>query len=330
MALKMASQLNERQNFLDSGGAMGRRMLERSAVWTVVIALTTAGAVTASASPSSAKNGRPVWAGGHRVLEKKYIPAALNSGANALEIDLTGRKDKGHIWYAQHDPYGAGDTASDMFDDIARRKRGGSNISFVWFDIKTPNRCKSSIMKENPCSMEHLIKMARQKLEPAGVRVLYGFTRDAYSKEAHPTGWEDMKRAGVNSMEAIDFNGKCDQVLKDFSHYAKFVPADRRIMDYGYFHLDWGFKTTKAELAKCVKERNQGKLKRVFSWTVTAARKKETQELLSDVGIDGLLYGRPAKQFENEESPKAIQPIKDTINNSKGTLRFANTSDVPF
>ncbi|WP_436982622.1 hypothetical protein [Streptomyces sp. enrichment culture] len=142
---------------------------------------TSDGEITSGASSSSAQTGRPVWAGGHRVLEKKYIPAALNSAANVLEIDLTSRKDKGHIWYAQHDPQGAGDTASGMFDDIARRKRNGSNTSFVWFDIKTPNRCKSSIMKDDTCSMEYLIKMARQKLEPAGVRVLYGFTRDAYS-----------------------------------------------------------------------------------------------------------------------------------------------------
>ncbi|MDI6413650.1 hypothetical protein QLX52_33120 [Streptomyces albus] len=139
-----------------------------------------------------------------------------------------------------------------------------------------------------------------------------------------------MKRAGVNSMEAVDFNGKCDQVLKDFSHYAKFVPAHRRFMYYVYFRLDWGFKTARAGLAKCVKERNQGKFKRVFSWTVTAARAKEVRELLADAGVDGLLYGRSAKQFENGESLKAVQPIKDTVDNSKGELRFANASDVPF
>ncbi|MGK4909643.1 hypothetical protein [Streptomyces albus] len=101
-------------------------------------------------------------------------------------------------------------------------------------------------------------------------------------------------------------------------------------MDYDSFHPDWGFKTTKAEMAKCVKERNQGKFKRVFSWTVTAARRKEARELLADAGVDGLLYGRSAKQFENGESPKAVQLIKDTVDNSKGELRFANASDVPF
>lgn len=138
---------------------------------------------------------RPFYAIALRVLEESGIWDALKNGANAIEIDVTAWSSG---WWADHDglPTSAGDTAEKMFQTIAAERRAGKNIVFVWLDLKNPDYESDPNTKT---SIEGLRRLARDILQPAGVKVLYGFYKSTIGKRAYKS-----IRSDLNEHEALN------------------------------------------------------------------------------------------------------------------------------
>ena len=120
---------------------------------------------------------RPIYAIAHRVIRTSAVTAALDHGANAIEIDLAPEKNG---WYADHDGKGttAGGTAREVLEFMAKQRDNGKPLTFVWLDVKDPDTCK----KDEPCSIEALRDIVHDTLGKSGVRALWGF----YTTSEHP------------------------------------------------------------------------------------------------------------------------------------------------
>lgn len=114
---------------------------------------------------------RPIYIIAHKVLNQKGVDDALLNGANALEMDMTAWKEG---WWCDHDGKKNSWHASahDQFTHVAQKRKKGKNIQFV---IKNPNWCDLDDPKWQICSIKGLQNLARSILEPANVKVLYGF-----------------------------------------------------------------------------------------------------------------------------------------------------------
>ncbi|KIM32612.1 hypothetical protein M408DRAFT_62247 [Serendipita vermifera MAFF 305830] len=242
---------------------------------------------------------RPFYMIAHRVLTVEGVKIALAHGANALEIDMTAWK-KG--WWADHDgtPTSAGDTARAMFEAIKQHRTVGRTVTFVWLDIKNPDWCDPADSNWKHCSITGLRDLAREILEPAGVRVLYGFYKvgRAYN----------LIRGDMNSMEAINLNGKAKDIKDEFVNNG---PADKskRVMSYGYYNLPFQFGNcreanfnTCTELRQAVESDAFGK---VFGWTSAKGQAWYVDKLLGEAGIDGLIYGLKVTAYNNDADARA-------------------------
>ncbi|MGW8375547.1 phospholipase [Streptomyces sp. ODS28] len=290
---------------------------------------------------SQEQNKRPVWAIAHRVLTTGGVNKALDHGANAIEIDATAWK-KG--WWADHDgtPTSSGDTMGAMFDRIAEQRRAGKNINFVWLDLKNPDHCKSGDAKEHVCSLNALRDLAREKLEPAGVRVLYGF----YGGTQGGEGWKDLTKGGLTKREGVDISGDAADVKKGFEQYGAAIPHNQRVMDSGLFNLNLPtvLKKKTEQLRLGAEMREKGEVKSTFGWTTAARDGDAVQQLLSEDGgnADGLIYGHRASCYpdgvsgvkgcgkDESSAQQAIGHIGDFVRAHEDTRRMATTADVPF
>ncbi|KAF5861617.1 hypothetical protein ETB97_012783 [Aspergillus alliaceus] len=86
-----------------------------------------------------------------------------------------------------------------------------------------PDRCK----ERQACSIEALWDLAREILEPAGVRVLYGFGQPTMTR-----GYTVI-RDSLNENEAVVISGRTHDVLERYKAAGESIPIDRRVMDYG-------------------------------------------------------------------------------------------------
>ncbi|UNK50692.1 hypothetical protein MNR01_06710 [Lysobacter sp. S4-A87] len=272
---------------------------------------------------------RPIWSIAHRVLTTGGVTTAVDHGANAIEIDMTAWKDG---WWADHDglPTSKGDTAEAMFEQIARERRAGRTISFVWLDIKNPNHCRSDRSNKRHCSVAGLRDLARRKLHPVGVKVLYGFYG---SKAVGGTGWNDVVPHFIDD-EAAAVSGEYRQVRAAFDRH--YVPSIRRVMDYGYFNIPFQFGNcrepgyyTCTEIRQGADATRAGEFARTFSWTTTA-RSTRQAHLLLDNGADGLIHGFKATYYyDHKDTRKAARDILDYVQ-ARPWLRMATMADSPF
>ncbi|KAL8807894.1 MAG: hypothetical protein Q9200_004481 [Gallowayella weberi] len=237
--------------------------------------------------PPRAVKARPFYLIAHHVLTSTGIEDAVHNGANAVEIDMTAYEEG---WWADHD-HGAnswGDSAKDIFNKIANERRNGKTITFVWLDIKNPDWCDPNDPKWQHCSVGGLRDLARQILQPAGVRVLYGYVFKASSK-TYP-----FIRDGLNSNEAINLDGNPKQVLDLFQRNG---PKDqsRRVSSYGDDDISFEFGTCQEDKYNTCTELRQavasGKFGRVFGWTSTAGKGDYVRKELDTAGVDGIIYG---------------------------------------
>lgn len=282
--------------------------------------------VSALAVETSPK--RPIYAIAHRVLQPSSVTAALDHGANALEIDLTAWNFE---WWADHDGklWSSGSMAIELFRDIARKHQAstGGGISFVWLDIKNPDYCASG----RACSIEGLQKIVREVLEPVGIRALYGFFGTEESR-----GFK-VVRDSLNHNEAIVLSGSTGEVLEMYEDDAPLLEARKRVMDYGGVRVSEDFGTcdeddgTCTELRRGGNARDRGELGRIMGWTTGQGDTEEVDKMLGVAGVDGIIYGFPEAEYADEPGARAaFRDIEGFVDSHSETHCMATRDDHPW
>ncbi|RJE18155.1 phospholipase d [Aspergillus sclerotialis] len=270
---------------------------------------------------------RPIYAIAHRVLTPEEVTYALSHGANALEVDLTAWF---YRWWADHDGklWSAGSSAEELFEHIAAQRRTGQNIAFVWLDIKNPDYCREG----TGCSIEGLRDLVRETLEPVGVRALYGFF------ETEDSRGYGVIRDSMNENEAVCLSGTADRVMELYKSTGTSIPAKQMIMDYGGGELEKGFGQcpgdsgdTCTELWKGSKNRDDGKLGKIFGWTSREDDTEFVDKMLGEASVDGIIYGFPNDEYKDDSGPRAAgQDIIEFVRSHSDTHRMATRNDPPW
>lgn len=289
---------------------------------------------------------RPLYLIAHKVLTTQGVDDALNNGANALEMDMTAWNDG---WWCDHDGKTTSRyaTASDQFKHVARRRKEGKNIQFVWLDIKDPDYCNPAQKGKEACSIIGLQNLARSILQPAGVRVLYGFGNAG--GKALP-----LIRDNLNNLEAInlDASGGSGNLTPLQAEQALLsVPKSQKVGSYGDDYLASGFAAKGGKICfekdwyTCTELRQakaSGTWTKVFGWTVSALVSSSTtmagpltvtqaglvKHLFSDAGVDGVIYGSPGNNYEDSDDIRAaLRSVMEWINGHSGTVKVADLMD---
>ncbi|KAF4587258.1 phospholipase D [Ophiocordyceps camponoti-floridani] len=294
---------------------------------------------------------RPFWAIAHRVLTKEGLLAALHHGANAIEIDVTSHMGEG--WFAEHDPIHTrlpiidqlinGLSIADLLTAVADARRSGHNIKFVWFDIKTADLCGAA---EGSCNIENLRTTARKLLEPAGVKILWGFQSTDTSARAF-----QVIRHGLVDNEAIAVDGLGQgllsldgmlaphQVKPMFSSETSTVPVRQRVWTAGYAlpGVRLGsceYKNRRGEslficpqIRHVLLSRDYG---RVFGWTITKNHVKGANVLM-EMGVDGLIYGNRMTCYnDGSDTREALGILTDWLDKNGERRYLATLEDEPW
>ncbi|KAJ6442474.1 hypothetical protein O9K51_03649 [Purpureocillium lavendulum] len=275
---------------------------------------------------------RPFYAIAHRVLTIQAVRHALDHGANAIETDLTAWS---HGWWADHDglPFSRGDKAKDLFDMIAHERRANKSVAFVWLDLKNPDQCGT---ESELCNIESLINLARNSLEPVGVKVLWGFSSSDVDKRAF-----NVIRDNLNRNEAIGIDGLGGGTVDDAKAVfdkGAFIEVRQRVWTKGLFwpHIMFGScedddigkgRQICSQIRQGVESKAFGK---VFAWTIGQHNVQEANKLLF-AGVDGLIYGPPMSDYSNTEQTKAaIRIITDWIGANPDKCYLATGRDEPW
>ncbi|KAF7180045.1 hypothetical protein CNMCM7691_009211 [Aspergillus felis] len=274
---------------------------------------------------------KPIFAIAHRVLTIQGMKDAVAHGANALEIDMRGWSSWGRQgWYCDHDGTvtSPGDKAEDMFRAIEDQRRNGKTINFVWLDLKKPDEYSAG---EN--AIEGLRDLSRIYLQGSGVRVLYGFSRSHMNGRAF-----GVIRDTLNSLEAVSINDKAANVHNAFQRRGTTIKNEKRVADYGYFWLGFEFGDcsesdyyTCTELRKAGRMRDEGKLGKVFGWTLAADQANLANALLGTARVDGLIYGFKASAYKDHKDTRApLKDIQNWVQRNNETHYLAGQNDSPW
>ncbi|KAK9444125.1 phospholipase D [Metarhizium brunneum] len=272
---------------------------------------------------------RPVYAVAHRVLTTQQVAEALRQGANALEIDVTAWKQG---WFGDHDGVweNMGDSVETLFRAAAKAREAGSNLTFVWLDIKDPDWCDPHDKDWRYCSVAALQEQARQILEPAGVRVLYGFADDT----AWGVGYDFISRH-INKNEALNLDGKGQDLQERFRN-ANMTETARRVLSYGASSVTWDFGNcyedgvyTCTVLRQAMESGNFG---RVFAWTLHGGERRSVVDFLfGNAGVDGIIYGSENDPFQDNLDTRAIyQDIREWVDRNSHGRYWAAANDSPW
>ncbi|KAF4440826.1 Phospholipase D [Fusarium acutatum] len=268
---------------------------------------------------------KPFYAIAHRCNDISAVQRAVNDGANALEMDLFSEGKDG--WWASHDgPSKNGNRAKEMFDAVAAHRKAGKAITFVWLDLKNPDACDPGKPAEWGCSIAALRDLARQILEPQGVRVLYGF----YGNE-NGNAYR-LLQSGLTVNEALNVDGRSAPLQQFFNNKG---PSDvpKRVASYGWMNLKEGFGdcTESGDVhLTCTQLRQEvisGKFGKVFSWTAVVDQVQLVQKLMG-VGIDGIIYGLDGAPYGGSAT-QALAQIRSSLAQNGG-YRYAGISDNPW
>lgn len=273
---------------------------------------------------------RPFYAIAHRVLTAEGVKDALSNGANALEIDMTPYKDG---WWANHNGiFGVrltDYTAKQMFETIAAERTAGKPVTFVWLDIKAADWCPINDPAWQHCSVIALQNLARQILEPVGVRVMYGI---------YKPGEKAIKflRNNLNSNEAFNLDGTAAEVAQQFANGG---PADKRkrVMSYGWHTIREGFgDCSEPQDAKktCTQLRlgaSSGEFGNVFGWTVQKNHAWQVNMVLDKTEIEGLIYGFDhTSYYDHPDVREALSHITLWLKKNPQRRYLAGASDYPW
>ncbi|MEV4924802.1 phospholipase [Streptomyces roseoverticillatus] len=303
------------------------------------------GATALGTTPAAAADQRhAIYAIAHRVDTLDGVDAALNHGANGIEIDVCAWWNPNE-WRAYHDCSSAGENRrgpsfDSMIDRIVSNANAGRRLSLVWLDIKDPNYCGEA--PNRTCSVAGLRDKA-QRLTAAGIQVLYGFYEyhGGSTPDVGGRGWKSLE-GKLGKLEGITTTGTRDQVLGAFDRSGSGFPAGRRVMDYGDGNIPNGFgncteagRNTCAELKKGAADRAAGRLAATLSWTTTYNDPWYVDKLLGDARVDGIIagYGNFTGEHEYDngwQCANAINLIRDWVNRHSATHRMATSGDRLF
>ncbi|KAF4335364.1 phospholipase D [Fusarium beomiforme] len=268
---------------------------------------------------------KPFYAIAHRCNDIYAVQRAVNDGANAIEMDLFSEGKDG--WWASHDgPSKNGNRAKEMFNAIAGHRKAGKPITFVWLDLKNPDACDPGKPAEWGCSIAALRDLARQVLEPQGVRVLYGFYRNEKGNAYR------LLQSGLTANEALNVDGRSAPLQQFFENKGP-SNIQKRVASYGWMRLGEGFgDCTEAGDAHltCTQLRQEvasGKFGKVFSWTAVVDQVQLVQKLMG-VGIDGIIYGLDGAPYGGSAT-QALAQIRSSLA-QHGGYRYADISDNPW
>lgn len=289
-----------------------------------------------------ARDQRPVWSIAHKVLDTVGLEEAIYDQANAVEVDLTAwREGEGaetSQWWMDHDGDGKnyGNTADTLLRAVG--DTAGDQISFVVFDIKTPDTCA---VDEAGCGMETLVSMARDYVLANGIGVVYGFTNPGDAAG-------DAFKYVVENLDddtAVRITGQTDPVLDAFKTHGADIPPEKRIIDYGNPYL--GGEKGDPQFGKCesvpggevcsnlvraIEARDNGELGTVMLWTVgsSAADGERTAQAL-DAGIDAVVYGYAFGEYEDSaRTIEARMHVISWLGDHGDEARNAAQADRPW
>ncbi|MFE6500517.1 phospholipase [Kitasatospora sp. NPDC057738] len=322
-------------------GARSRTLPALAAALCGIVGATALGTTPAAAA---ADQRHPIYAIAHRVDTLDGVDAAINHGANAIEIDVCAWWNPNE-WRAYHDCSSAGENRlgpsfDSMLDRIVSNADAGRRLSLVWLDIKDPNYCGEE--PNRTCSVAGLRDKAQQ-LTAAGIQVLYGFYEyhGGSTPDAGGRGWKSLE-GRLGPLEGITTTGTRDQVQSAFAKSGAGFPAGRRAMDYGDSDITKGFGNcteatynTCAELKKGAADRAAGRLAATLSWTTTYNDPWYVDKLLGDAQVDGIIAGYGAftgvREYDNSwQCANAVNLVKDWVNRHSGTHRMATSGDRLF
>lgn len=283
---------------------------------------------------------RPVYAIAHRVNTLNGVSAALNHGANAIEIDVCAFWNP-NDWRAYHDcPEGGaarpGPSMDSMIDRILSEANAGRKLTLVWLDFKNPNYCGEA--QNRSCSVAGL-RDKMQRLTVAGIQVLYGFYE--YHGGATPDvggrGWQSLQNR-LGPLEGITTTGSLSFAKNAYANFGAGIPVGRRVMDYGDPDITNGFGNcteaswyTCTELRLASQYRNTGNLAATLSWTATNVDGAYIDKLLGVAGIDGIIVGyRNTEYDDNWQASDSIALVRNWVNSHSSTHRMANNNDRMF
>ncbi|KAF5860132.1 hypothetical protein ETB97_001990 [Aspergillus alliaceus] len=222
-----------------------------------------------------------------------------------------------------------GATARELFEFIAEQQKSGKQISFVWLDIKSPDKCSEG----EACSIEALRDLVRETLEPVGIRVLYGFFETEDSE-----GYESILKT-LNQNEAVCLSGFAKDIFELYDTTAQALPVSQRIMDYGHVNIRKNFGDCHERGGKTCSElrvggrtyRENGHFGKVMAWTSTEGDAHYVQDLLLVAAVDGIIYGNRMHDYKDEARTRAaLQDILDFVNANPDTHRMATADDAPW
>lgn len=270
---------------------------------------------------------RPLYVIAHKVLDEKGVDDALSHGANAFETDQTAWKEG---WWADHD--GKQDSwhakTSDLFKHIAKRRKEGKNIQFVWLDIKNPDWCDLDDKKWEVCSVKGLRQLARDILQPAGVKVLYGFMKSGGKAFGY-------LRYNLNDNEAFNYDGSPGKTPAEVNKDYADLQVSRKVASYGDDYLTKGFGdchepswNTCTELRQAGDTGNWGK---IFGWTVSVGQADLVGKLFGEADVDGVIYGfKETLYYDHPESRDAANSVLDWIKKHPSVKVADNDDPSPW
>ncbi|KAK2613149.1 hypothetical protein N8I77_000076 [Diaporthe amygdali] len=227
-------------------------------------------------------------------------------------------------WWADHDgtDTSAGGTAREVLRAVADQRRAGKPVTFVWFDIKNADWCNADDPQWVHCSVTALRDLAREILQPVGVRALYSFYGTNYKYNAY--SWIANN---LNSNEAVNLDGNLPWAQQNFDSSG---PGDksRRVYSWGNATIKDGFADRVANLKEAA---SSGKFAKVFSWTTSSGDSAYVKQLVDSIKVDGIIYGYSGANYDNGAIVQtALKDVTNAVNAASGQYYLATTGDTPW
>lgn len=183
-------------------------------------------------------------------------------------------------------------------------------------------RCNADDPQWVYCSVTALRDLAREVLQPVGVRALYGFYGTNYEYNTYTRIANDL-----NSNEAVNLDGELSWAQQGFDNAG---PGDtsRRVYSWGNPTISNGFADRVADLTEAA---SSGKFAKVFSWTTASGDSAYVEQLVDQIKVDGIIYGYSGANYDNSASVRtAFNDVASAVEAASGHNCLATAKDNPW